>query len=129
MASAQIPPPPPPESHAQGEGDPNPPTQQSFVNISSSNLSIGFINCVGQSKFNLRKQLEIQNYVKSQHLDIVHLQEVKIDSDCFSECPFIRSNFNIFSNNLSRTGSLTFETYCSHSLLNPIFQILMGFLD
>ena len=99
MASAQIPQPPPPESQTQGEGDPNPPTQQSFVNISSSNLSIGFINCVGQSKFNLRKQLEIQNYVKSQHLDIVHLQEVKIDSDCFSECPFIRSNFNIFSNN------------------------------
>ena len=85
MASAQIPPPPPPESQAQGEGAPTPPTQQSFVNISSSNLSIGFINCVGQSKFNLRKQLEIQNYVKNQHLDIVHLEEVKIEAQRLRE--------------------------------------------
>ena len=68
MAPIQVNLPPPPEPQTQGEGVPNPPTQISPINQDSSNLNIAFINCVGQSKFNLAKQLEIQNFVKSQRL-------------------------------------------------------------
>ena len=65
----------------------------------SSKLNISFINCVGQSRFTMSKQLEIQRYIKKHNIDILHLQECKIDDDSFGECPFVRSNFNIFSNN------------------------------
>ena len=47
----------------------------------------------------MSKQLEIQSYIKKHNIDILHLQECKIDDDSFGECPFVRSNFNIFSNN------------------------------
>ena len=84
MASTPEPQPPPPVSQIQVGGDPNHPPQ-TRENLSSSSLNIAFINCVGQSKFSLAKQLEIQNFIKSQRLDILHLQEVKIENDSFSE--------------------------------------------
>ena len=93
---------PPLESQTRVGGaiiSPDPSNLPSSSSISSSNLNISFINCVGQSKFTLSKQLEIQGYIKKYNIDILHLQECKIDDDSFSECPFVRSNFNIFSNN------------------------------
>ena len=99
MAPHLVTHPPPPELQTQVGGGPNPQYQASPENLTSSNLNIAFINCVGQSKFNLAKQLEIQNFIRSQRLDILHLQEVKIDNDSFSECSFISSNFTILSNN------------------------------
>ena len=85
--------PPPPGSPAQVEGIQSPPP------ASKSNICVAFINCVGQTRFPLSKQLEIQNYMRSQHIDILHLQECRIDDDSFSECQYVRSNFNIFTNN------------------------------
>ena len=85
--------PPPPGSPIQVEGTQSPPPS------SKSNISVAFINCVGQTRFILSKQLEIQNYIRSHSIDILHLQECKIDDDSFSECQYVRSNFNIFANN------------------------------
>ena len=99
MASPPVPPPPPPEPQTQVEGAPNLPPITPPENLLSSCLNVAFVNCVGQSKFNLAKQLEIQTFIRSHRLDILHLQEVKIEHDSFSECPFISSNFNILSNN------------------------------
>ena len=73
--------PPPPVLQTQVGGGPNPQPRTHAENITSSDLKIAFINCVGQSKFNLAKQLEIQNFIKSHRLDILHLQEVKIEND------------------------------------------------
>ena len=100
MASQINGPTPPVVNHPQQGGAklcfPNssftPPTQ-------TSELTIAFINCVGQSKFPLLKQLEIQNYIRSHKIDILHLQEVMIDDTSFSECHYVRNNFNLFSNN------------------------------
>ena len=65
----------------------------------TSNICVAYINCVGQSKFTVSKQLQIQSYIKSGNIDMVHLQECKIDDESFANCHFLRSNFNIFSNN------------------------------
>ena len=65
----------------------------------SLELSVAYVNCVGQTKFPISKQLEIQSFVCSNNIDILHMQECKIDDDAFSQCGFITSNFNIFSNN------------------------------
>ena len=76
-----------------------PPAQTLSPPMCSTNLNVAFINCVGQSRFNVSKQLEIQRYIKSCKLDILHLQECKIDEESFASCHYICSNFNIFSNN------------------------------
>jgi exonuclease III len=68
-------------------------------NTDSSTLNIAYINCVGQDKFTVKKQLEIQQYVKSNNIDILHLQECKTDDDSFQNCSFIWANFNIIKNN------------------------------
>ena len=62
-------------------------------------ITVAFINCVGQTKFPVSKQLEIQSNACTQNLDIIHLQDCKIDQDSFSKCGFLTSNFNIFVNN------------------------------
>ena len=62
-------------------------------------LNVAYINCYSQSKFPISKQLEIKNFICQNNLDIVHLQEIKVDQDSFSQCNFISMNFNIFANN------------------------------
>ena len=47
----------------------------------------------------ISKQLQIEQFVKENNVDILHLQEVNIESDTFSECNTISSSFNIISNN------------------------------
>ena len=65
----------------------------------STPIIVAYINCVGQSKFPISKQLEIQSYVCTNKIDILHLQECRIDEDSFSQCGFLTSNYNLFSNN------------------------------
>ena len=67
--------------------------------VESLAITVAYINCVGQTKFPVSKQLEIQSFVCSNNIDILHMQECKIDDDSFSQCGFLTSNFNIFSNN------------------------------
>ena len=62
-------------------------------------INIAYINCYGQSKFPVSKQLEIQSFICQHKLDIIHLQKSKIDEDSFAQCGFVTSNFNIFANN------------------------------
>ena len=47
-------------------------------------INIAYINCYGQSKFPVSKQLEIQSFICKNKLDIIHLQESKIDEDSFA---------------------------------------------
>ena len=82
-----------------GQSSASPIRTLSTPSTPSSELTIAFINCVGQSKFSFPKQLEIQSYLRSHKIDILHLQECMIDEDSFSECHYVRNNFNVFSNN------------------------------
>ena len=92
---------PPAVEHPQqgGQNPASPDWPPSSPPTQTSEVTIGFINCVGQSKFPLSKQLEIENHVRSHKIDILHLQEIMIDETSFSECHYLRNNFNLFSNN------------------------------
>ena len=46
-------------------------------------LIIGSMNCHGQTKLNLAEQLYVQNFIKSNYIDILLCQETKIDNDTF----------------------------------------------
>ena len=66
----------------------------------ATTINVAYLNCVGQTKFPIAKQLEIQRYICEHSIDILHLQECKIDStDTFFQCNYINSNFNIIANN------------------------------
>ena len=97
----------------------------SSVNASSpSIINIAYINCVGQTKLTLSKQLEIQSYMKSHRVDILHLQECMIDNDSFGDCNYVRSNFNIFSNNTPNNTYYGTASLCSWCCPNYSISIL-----
>ena len=62
-------------------------------------LKIAYLNCHGQTGLSLSKQLQIEDFIKQNKVDILHLQETFIEEDSFSQCKFISSNFNIIHNN------------------------------
>ena len=62
-------------------------------------LTSAFINIRGQTGLPLSKQLQIEQFIKDNNVDILHLQEANIENDTFSECNMISSNFNIITNN------------------------------
>ena len=62
-------------------------------------LTISYMNIHGQTKLPTVKQLQIEDFVKFNKIDILHMQECDIDEDTFSTCNFISSNFNLISNN------------------------------
>ena len=62
-------------------------------------LSIGFINIRGQTGLTGAKQAQIESFLLQQKLDVLHLQEINICEDSFSNCNSISSSFNIISNN------------------------------
>ena len=81
-------------------------------------LTIAYLNIRGQTGLPVVKQLQIQDFIKFNKCDIVHLQEVYIDDQSFSSCEFINSNFNIVPNNGPNkysTASLRHEKTREHA--------------
>ena len=71
-----------------------------------NSLTVGFINIRGQSKLNIEKQLQIEDFLKRYKCDILHLQETNIENETFSSCCYISNNYNIIHNNsLSQYGT------------------------
>ena len=57
------------------------------------------MNIQGQTKLPLIKQVQIEDFVKQNKIDILHMQEIEICDETFFECNFLSSSFNILSNN------------------------------
>ena len=71
-------------------------------------LTIGTINCQGQTKMTLGKQLQIQNHIQQHKIDILFCQETCTNEDTFENCSNIKDNYNIISNNTQNEyGTMT----------------------
>ena len=46
-------------------------------------ITIATMNCHGQTKFDLAKQLSIQSFLITNKIDILLCQETKIEESCF----------------------------------------------
>ena len=57
------------------------------------------MNCQGQTKLTLAKQLFIQNHLKNNRIDVLLCQETCVDNDTFNNCEFILNNYNIIRKN------------------------------
>ena len=76
------------------------------MNPTNKSLVLAYLNCRGQSGFNESKQLQVENFIKCNNIDILHLQESHLEDETFSQCKFILSNFTIIKNNSpSRYGT------------------------
>ena len=64
-------------------------------------LKISYLNIRGQTGLQIGKQLQIEEFLKLNKSDILNLQEINLDSDTFSECSYIVSNYTLLSNNAS----------------------------
>ena len=62
-------------------------------------LVISYLNLRGQTGLPVEKQFQVENFIKENHCDILHLQEAQIDEDTFSECNYIANNYSLISNN------------------------------
>ena len=69
------------------------------MNTENNILIIAFMNIQGQTKLPLVKQLQIEDFVKHNKIDILHLQEVQICDETFFDCNFLSTSFSILSNN------------------------------
>ena len=64
-------------------------------------LIISTINCQGQTKLSLSKQLQIEHFIKQNNIDILFCQETAVFEDTFKGCQFIETNYNFIHNNAS----------------------------
>ena len=62
-------------------------------------LTVAFMNIQRQTKLPLTKQLQIEDFVKQNKVDILHIQEIEICEESFCDCNFLSESFNILSNN------------------------------
>ena len=59
------------------------------------NLVVATLNIQAQSGFGQPKQQQIQDFLKRFNIDILHLQEIEINSETFEQCKYISSKYNI----------------------------------
>ena len=62
-----------------------------------ASLVVVSLNCRGQTRLNVSKQLQIEDLIRLYQIDVLLCQEIKIEEDSFNECDFISSSYNIFS--------------------------------
>ena len=62
-------------------------------------LVISYLNLHGQTGFPVQKQLQVEQFLKYNKCDILHLQEVQIGDETFKECNFIESKYAVVVNN------------------------------
>ena len=83
-------------------------------------VTVAYLNCRGQTGFNLSKQLQIETYLQNFNIDILHLQESRIEEDTFTQCNFVSSNYSVLQNNIHNkygTDSLVRNSFFPESII------------
>ena len=62
-------------------------------------LRVAFLNIKGQTGLNKAKQVQIEDFMKTNRIDVMNLQESNIEDETFSDCKYISSGFNLIVNN------------------------------
>ena len=62
-------------------------------------LNVTTINCRGQTRFNVSKQLQVQDFIVNHRIDIALLQETNFNTETFDKCDNIKNNFSYVYNN------------------------------
>ena len=52
--------------------------------ILRDSITVGFMNIKGQSRLNIEKQIQIEDFLRKYNCDILNLQETNIETGTFS---------------------------------------------
>ena len=74
--------------------------------MNETTLTIFYLNIRGQTKFYDDKQQQLQDLIMHYGCDIFHLQETDFNDDTFKNCSFIKSNYQVISNNSEQVMAL-----------------------
>ena len=58
--------------------------------ILRDSITVGFMNIKGQSRLNIEKQIQIEDFLRKYNCDILNLQETNIETETFSTCNFMQ---------------------------------------
>ena len=78
----------------------------------TNQINIAFINIRGQTGLNLAKQVQLEDFIKQNRIDILHLQESNIEENTFSDvksCFFRSSWYGVVSSGNLQTLDLSPE--------------------
>ena len=97
--------------------------------MESVEVKICSLNIQGQSQLDIAKQFQIEHFIQTHKLDIIHLQESYIKEDSFSKCPYIANNFQLLHiNNPSKYGVCSLirkDIEISKEILHPSGRVLI----
>ena len=72
----------------------------------NKNINVCVMNIRAQTGLNYAKQRQIEDFVRSNRIDILHLQESHVEEDTFLDCNYISANYDIIANNsLNKFGT------------------------
>ena len=60
-------------------------------------IKVASINCRGQTRLTVAKQLQIQHFISEHNVDIVFLQETNFNLNTFDNCENIRKYYSYIS--------------------------------
>ena len=72
-----------------------------MASVNNNSINIAYMNIRGQTGLEYPKQVQIENFLKSYKVDVLHLQESNITDETFLHCNFINSNYELIVNNAS----------------------------
>ena len=78
-------------------------------------LTLAYLNLHGQTGLPVTKQKQVENFILRNRVDILNCQEINIEEESFSQCQFIKANFNVIENN-------AFNKYGTATLVRNIFR-------
>ena len=69
------------------------------MELPESYITVATMNIQGQSGLSDIKQIQIQDFVSYNNIDVLHCQEIEINSKSFENCDYINANYSIIQNN------------------------------
>ena len=72
----------------------------------NQSINVCVMNIRAQTGLNYAKQRQIEDFLMSNKIDILHLQESHVEDDTFNDCNYISANYDIIANNsLNKFGT------------------------
>ena len=74
-----------------------------------NSITLAYMNIRGQTGLDIVKQVQIEHFLKFHKVDVLHCQEINIDSESFSHCKFLNGSYEIIPNNATnKYGTCSF---------------------
>ena len=60
-----------------------------------NSITLAYMNIRNQTGLDIVKQVQIEHFLKFHKVDVLHCQEINIDSESFSHCKFLNGSYEM----------------------------------